>query len=104
MSRYVWNRAKRKWVKPSLRRSKPTGPYMVTDIPAYRSPLGTGVIEGRSARREDMARGECREVDPSERVDMAPKTEADAVRERAELASRPSTVMSAQTKKRLMGG
>jgi hypothetical protein len=37
-----------------------------SDLAAYKSPLGTGVIEGRYARREDLKRGNCREVDPSE--------------------------------------
>jgi len=41
-------------------------PYIIPDTPGYRSPLGTGWIEGRAARREDMKRGQCREVDPSE--------------------------------------
>lgn len=104
MSRYVWNRSKRKWVKPSLRRSKPTGPYVIGDTPAYMSPLGTGEIDGRAARREDMARGGCREVDPSERLDLAPKTEADAARERAELAARPRYEMPARTREALLKG
>lgn len=41
-------------------------PLIVSDLPAYMSPLGTGVIDGRAARREDMKRGNCREVDPQE--------------------------------------
>jgi hypothetical protein len=41
-------------------------PYVLSDLPAYKSPLGTGVIDGRAARREDLKRGGCREVDPSE--------------------------------------
>lgn len=47
--------------------SAPVGaPYVVGDLPPYKSPLGTGVIDGRRARREDLARSGCREVDPSE--------------------------------------
>jgi hypothetical protein len=42
------------------------GPFIQSDLPAYKSPLGTGVIDGRAARREDLKRGNCREVDPSE--------------------------------------
>jgi hypothetical protein len=42
------------------------GPYVQSDIPAYKSPLGNGVIDGRSARREELKRNNCREVDPSE--------------------------------------
>jgi hypothetical protein len=40
--------------------------YVQSDLPAYKSPLGTGMIDGRAARREDLKRGNCREVDPSE--------------------------------------
>lgn len=36
------------------------------DLPAYKSPLGDGVIEGRAARKEHLKRNNCREVDPSE--------------------------------------
>lgn len=48
-------------------RAKPiSAPMVVSDIPAYRSPLGDGVVDGRSARREHMKRTNTREVDPSE--------------------------------------
>lgn len=43
-------------------------PMIIRDTPDYLSPLGTGLISGRAARREDLKRGECREVDPSERA------------------------------------
>ncbi len=43
-------------------------PYVNSDLPDYVSPLGTGVISGRAARREDLKRHGCREVDPSEFV------------------------------------
>lgn len=42
------------------------GPYIMSDIEPYRSPLGTGEVSSRSHRREDLKRGNCREVDPSE--------------------------------------
>jgi len=42
------------------------GVHIWRDLPGYRSPLGTGWIEGRAARREDLKRGHCREVDPTE--------------------------------------
>jgi len=42
------------------------GVMIIRDLPAYKSPLGTGVIDGRAARREDLKRNGCREVDPSE--------------------------------------
>lgn len=43
-----------------------SSPAVIPDTPAYKSPLGTGMIEGRAARREDLKRGNCREVDPTE--------------------------------------
>jgi len=42
------------------------GPMIMRDCPEYRSPLGTGLITSRSHRREDLKRGNCREVDPGE--------------------------------------
>lgn len=39
---------------------------VMRDLPAYKSPLGDGVIEGRAARREHFKRTNTREVDPSE--------------------------------------
>jgi hypothetical protein len=51
----------------SSKRSDLPAPYVVRDTPAYKSPLGDGlVIEGRAARREHLKRNNCREVDPSE--------------------------------------
>jgi hypothetical protein len=41
-------------------------PYVRGDLPAYVSPITGKPIEGRAARREDLARSGCREVDPSE--------------------------------------
>lgn len=41
-------------------------PYIASDLPAYASPLGDGVIEGRAARREHLKRNGMREIDPSE--------------------------------------
>ena len=45
-------------------------PMISSDLPAYRSPCGTGWIEGRAARREDLKRNNCIEVGPG---DMKPK-------------------------------
>ncbi len=65
--RSVWRNGQWIVVEPGLQpRSRPAGPMIMRDLPAYKSPLGTGVIEGRAARREDLARGGCREVDPGE--------------------------------------
>lgn len=41
-------------------------PRIISDLPAYMSPLGTGLIDGRRARREDLKRHNCREVAPDE--------------------------------------
>ena len=41
-------------------------PMIRSDLPAYKSPITGEVIEGRSARREDLKKHGCREVDPSE--------------------------------------
>lgn len=68
MARHYWDRETREWVEYDHRAvcAAPKGPFIVSDIPAYKSPLGTGLIDGRAARREDLRRGGCREVDPSE--------------------------------------
>lgn len=41
-------------------------PSVMPDLPAYASPLGDGMIEGRSARREHLKKHNCREVEPGE--------------------------------------
>jgi hypothetical protein len=41
-------------------------PMIASDLPAYMSPMGSGMIEGRAARREDMKRHNVREVAPDE--------------------------------------
>jgi hypothetical protein len=41
-------------------------PMIASDIPDYMSPLGTGLISGRRARREELRRNNLREVDPGE--------------------------------------
>lgn len=46
--------------------SQPLGVMVRGDLPAYQSPLGNYWVDGRRARREDLARNNCREVDPSE--------------------------------------
>ena len=69
--RYVWKDGHfvhRSTGEPML----PTGerriacPSIMPDLPAYASPLGDGMIEGRSARREHLKRNGCREVEPGE--------------------------------------
>lgn len=41
-------------------------PYMRGDLPEYISPITRTPVDGRVARREDLKRSECREVDPDE--------------------------------------
>lgn len=75
MTRYVWDREHRCFVDPQTglpmeipeaNRGKVSMPRILSDIPPYMSPMGSGLIEGRHARREDMKRHNVREVDPSE--------------------------------------
>lgn len=62
----VWDERTGQWVPNVERRRSASGPNVWSDLPGYKSPVGTGWIEGRRARREDLARSGCREVDPSE--------------------------------------
>ena len=104
----LWDEEKQKFVPPEefnwpeTKRSTLPSPAIWPDIPAYRSPLGTGMIEGRRARREDLLRGNCREVDPSEKPHLEPKTAKQAEAERIQLAQRPKFEMNPQTKERLL--
>lgn len=41
-------------------------PQVLSDLPAYYSVASGQWVEGRAARRDDLARTGCREVDPSE--------------------------------------
>ena len=74
MASYVWRDGKfvdKRSGDPLLsereRKSKViTMPYVRGDLPGYVSPVTGKWIEGRAARREDLARTGCREVDPSE--------------------------------------
>jgi hypothetical protein len=62
--RYVFRSGQ--WVPRDEAPPRNAGPFVLSDIPAYKSPLGTGWVEGRTARREELKRSNCREVDPSE--------------------------------------
>ena len=71
MTLYVWREGvgfvdKRTGERMAVPKGVVSAPRVLSDLPAYMSPLGTGMIEGRAARREDLARGNCREVDPGE--------------------------------------
>lgn len=72
MTTYIWR--DNQWQeKPERDYRQPWGVMVMRDIPEYRSPLGTGLITSRSHRREDLKRGDCREVDPSEWKSPPPK-------------------------------
>ena len=43
-----------------------SAPYIQPDIHPYKSIVSGRMVGGRAARREDLARTHCREVDPSE--------------------------------------
>lgn len=46
-------------------RPKPTTRF-ICDLPEYISPITRRPVDGRAARREELKRNGCREVDPSE--------------------------------------
>jgi hypothetical protein len=67
MPRYVWDAEAQTLVELSADAPPPAVAFQIMrDLPGYKSPAGTGWIEGRAARREDLKRTGCREVDPSE--------------------------------------
>ena len=48
------------------RQREVAAPRIVADLKPYRSPITGQMIEGRAARREELERHDCRELDPSE--------------------------------------
>lgn len=46
-------------------RGKGAGMQVIRDIDPYLSPLGTGPVGSRRARREELRRHNCVEIDPS---------------------------------------
>lgn len=70
MTRYIWDRAAMQFIdrdgQPMQTPDRVCAPLIQSDIKPYDSPLGTGMIDGRRARREDLKRSGCREVDPTE--------------------------------------
>lgn len=112
MTKYYWDEKGKpgeRWVeyeKPSISELPPRKtPYIMSDIPEYISPITGRPVDGRAARREDLKRSGSREVDPSERLEMNPKTQAQAQAERKQLAEREKTAfnLSKNTKERLLG-
>jgi hypothetical protein len=64
-TKYIWYDGD--WVDVALfKRAPQVGPMIIRDTPEYRSPIDGRLIDGRSARREDLKRNQCREVDPGE--------------------------------------
>jgi len=55
-----------KWQEKETLFSKHQAPFIWSDLEGYVSPVGSGWVEGRAARREDLKRSGCREVSPSE--------------------------------------
>ena len=67
MPKYRWNRDTLRLEEVTDGpRAAPDAPGIMSDLPAYKSPLGDGWIDGRAARREHFKRTNTREVDPSE--------------------------------------
>ena len=63
--KHIWHNGD--WVDVSaFKRAESVGPMIIRDTPEYRSPIDGRLIDGRAARREDLKRNGCREVDPSE--------------------------------------
>lgn len=65
MPRYRWN-AETAALIEVVEEARAPSVMIVRDLPAYKSPLGDGWIEGRAARREHFKRTNTREVDPGE--------------------------------------
>jgi hypothetical protein len=66
MPLYVFHEGRLVEVPRDRPRAPSVFPSIQRDLPPYRSPMGTGWVDGRAARREDLARSGCRPVEPSE--------------------------------------
>jgi hypothetical protein len=66
MPRYRWNAETQELVELTDAPMQAQPFQIIRDLPAYKSPLGDGWIDGRAARREHFKRTNTREVDPSE--------------------------------------
>ena len=69
--RYVWDGedfvpADERKRAPNPKRSDLAFPMIITDTPAFKSPIDGKIVEGRVARKEHMKRHGVREVDPGE--------------------------------------
>jgi putative FmdB family regulatory protein len=57
-----------------------TAPMVVTDLPGYRSPVDGRWIEGKRARREDLARNNCVPYEPSIKAEYMKRLNDDTER------------------------
>jgi hypothetical protein len=71
---YIWNKDLGKMVEITKEAPQRVGPFVISDLPEYRSPLTGKMIDGRRDRREEMKREGVREVDPSEKYDIGRAT------------------------------
>ena len=76
--RYKWDEKRKTFVDrdgkrmlPKKREWKPVTPTVISDIPAYRSPLSWKPVDGRYQRREEMKRHNVREVEPDEKYSIS---------------------------------
>lgn len=74
--RYVYDPEVGEMVEVGAHYVQPTAPTVFGDLPGYESPVSGKWIEGRKARREDLARTNCR---PYEGLEQE-KKEANKVR------------------------
>lgn len=66
MTKYYWDG--QDWVDVATLPPRPVvnAPMIISDTPDYISPVTRKLVSGRAARREDLKRSGCREVDPGE--------------------------------------
>jgi hypothetical protein len=63
MPRYVWRNGRFEdrngEAMPLPERDEIAVPYVISDIPAYLSPIDGSYVSGRAARRDDLKRNNC---------------------------------------------
>ena len=70
--RYRYDRTSGRVVPVGDEQARASAPCIWRDLAPYRSPVTGQWVDGRAARRDDLARTHCREVDPSERTAFVP--------------------------------
>lgn len=87
-TRYVWNPALKELVQVTPRRAQALH-FIQADLPGYESPIDGRWIEGRKARRNDLARSNCRPWEGREQEEkVAAKARAEKERKLDTLAER----------------